>query len=399
MNNRLLLLLSVLLWIAAAAPGAFAQKKAADVCPYCKNDPKIYGAAGQFGHGDMPFGKAAAKDFKNFLSYAAPIFIETKHFRICLTLEGFTIPEKDWKLYETELLALSKQFPLIKPKERNLDPWLRLHLFAQRCEERYTRFLQLLKLTDADFYPRTPGKPYRGEGPYLGMKDKFEVVLLRNIREFTDILRDQSGSTTKLTKREHFMERGSLSVFIPCEGDLKPDDQLWAHLTHNLAHNFLLGSKHYSYEPPKWFEEGFAHFFEKEVHDEYNSFDSEEAALAEMTNAEDWRAETLKIIGKGKAAPLSELVHKKTFSEISKNDHVIIWSKVDFMIRAHANKLQAFWEQTRGRLNDKGYPDGSDLTGVQRNFFKNEMNWTFADFDKEWEKWVSKVYIQKERAR
>jgi hypothetical protein len=391
-------LCALALLLSLATP-ALAQKKAADVCTVCKNDPKLYGPAGQFGHGQMPFGKSTAGDLRKFLIYANPIFIETKHFRICLTLEGFTVPENDWKSYEGELLKMSKAFPAVRPKERTLDPWMRLHLFAQRCEERYERFLKLMKMTDADFYARQLGKPYRGEGPYLGMKDKFEVVLLKNMREFTDTLRDQSGSMKRMTKREHFVNRGVLSVFIPCEGDLKPDDQLWAHIAHNLGHNFILGFKYYSYEPPKWFEEGFAHFMEKEVNDHYNSFDSEEAALAEMTHAEDWRAETLKILGKGKAAGLADLVHKKTFSDITKEDHVIIWSKVEYLVKVHGDKFALFLDQIRGRLNKEGFPDGSDLIGVQRNSFKSEIGLSFAEFDREWEKWVQKAYLFKEPSR
>lgn len=371
------------------------QKKAADACPYCKNDPKILEKCGIVGHNKMPFGKATSDDFKKFLSYANPLFIESKHFRICLTLTEYDIPEKDWKLYEVEMEKLAKVLPNFKPKERKLDPWLRLHLLAQRCEDRYERYLKIIQLKDADFYERSFDKPYRGEGKYLGMRDKFEIVLLRNTREFTDALREQSGSMTRLTKREHFVDRGCLSFFIPCEGDLKPDDQLWAHICHNLGHNFVLGYKYYSYEPPKWFEEGLAHVFEKEVHEDYNSFDSEEAALAEMTNARDWYQETLRIADKGRAASLATLIHKKSFNDISKEDHVIIWSKVDFMLRVYPNQTAKYLAAIRGQLNDKGFPEGGDMTRTQRNILKDEFKLTFDEFDKEWEKWVRKTYVAK----
>src|SRR5215510_9671285 len=113
---------------------------------------------------------------------------------------------------------------------------------------------------------------------YLGMKDKYEVVMLRDLRQFKDLLRDQTGSTTSQTKRDHFVDRGVLSVFIPLTDEIRDDYNFWAHTAHNIGHNFILGYRYYSYEPPKWFEEGFAHFMEKEVSEEFNSFDSEEAA-------------------------------------------------------------------------------------------------------------------------
>lgn len=391
--NSLLFFFLLLFLFAAAAPEAPAQyKKYPESCPYCKHDPKILEKCGLVGHGPMPYGKGTSDSIKKLLTYATPLFIESKHFRICSTLQEYEIPELQWKNYEAELARLGKTLPGFKPKEKKLDPWLRIHLLAQRCEDRYARFLQIIQLKDEDFYSRTLGKPYRGEGRYLGMKDKFELFLLRNEHEFTDALRDQSGSMTKLTKREHFVTRGALSVFIPCEGDLKPDDQLWAHISHNLGHNFVLGYKYYSYEPPRWFEEGFAHFYEKEVNEDYNSFDSEENALAEMTHAHDWQAEALKIMDKGKAMPIAELMHKKSFNEINKEDHVVCWSKVEFMIKAHPAETAKYMDAIRGRLNDKGFPDGSDLVAIQRNIIKDAFKLSLADFDKEWEKWARKAY-------
>lgn len=386
-----------LAWVAPTPVARAAQgvRPAEGVCPWCKNDPVLMKKAGIVAHDKMPFGRKTADDLRKFLTYATPRFIESNHFRIGSTLPGFSVPEKDSKRYQEELARLSKLLPSVKPKEKNIDPWLQLHLMAMRCEERYERFLGIIQMKSSDFTVREFGKPYHGEGIYLGMKEKFEVVLLRNQREFTDTLREQSGSTTKLTKRDHFVERGALSVFIPCDGDLKPDDQLWAHIAHNLGHNFVLGYKYFSYEPPKWFEEGMGHMFEKEVHDDFNSFDSEEAAVGEMTHARDWRQETLKIIDRGKAASLAELIQRKTLGDIGKEDHVIVWSKVCFMVEKFPDATAKFLDAVRGRLNAEGFPDGANLTGIQRDVFKEHLKLTFSEFDKEWEKWAKKTYVLK----
>jgi hypothetical protein len=381
--------------VALAAAAAFPQKAPEAVCPYCKNDPKILAAAGLVGHGAMPFGKTTADDVRKFLSYAGPIFLETQHFRIMSTLEGFTVPDKDFKKIEAELADLKKKLPLVNVKTRQIDPWLRLHLYGDRCEKRYARFLDLIKMKDSDFGPRELGKPYHGEGKYLGMMEKYELVLLKDIRQFKDLLRDQSGSTTSQTKREHFAERGALSVFIPAIDDLRNDDNLYAHVSHNLGHNFVLGYRYYSYEPPKWFEEGFAHFFEKEVSEEFNSFDSEEAAVGQMYEGKDWRDGTLRFLGRGKATSTADLIHKKGLADIGKEDHVIAWSKVEFLIKNYPDKFPKFLDAVRGRLDAKGLPDGTNIPAHQRDFFKNDMGMTLSDFDREWEKWVTKTYPPK----
>jgi hypothetical protein len=390
-------LLGFLAAVALAAAPAAAQKGGAmaPVCPYCKDDPKIQEKAGLGGHGAMPFGKTTADDVRRFLSYAGPIFLESQHFRIGMTLEGFQVPEKDFKRMEAELTELKKKLPLVNIKTRFIDPWLRIHLYAQRSEERYQRFLGLLQMKDSDFYKRAYGQPYRGEGTYFGMKDKYEIVMLRDLRQFKDLLRDQTGSTTSQTKRDHFVDRGVLSVFIPLTDEVREDYNMWASVAHNLGHNFVLGYRYYSYEPPKWFEEGFAHFFEKEVSEDFNSFDSEEAAIGQMYTGKDWREGTLGFLARGKAPSTADLIHKKGLSDLGKEDHVIVWSKVEFMIKQYPTKFRGWMDTIHGRLGANDLPDGSNLPALQREFIKNELGLSLPEFDKEWEKWVQKTYVPK----
>jgi hypothetical protein len=379
----------------AAAQSQQKQPKA-DICPWCKNDPKILAKAKLVGHGPMPFGKTTSEDVKNFLSYTTLYFIESEHFRIASSLEGYSIPEEEWRRYEAELLELKKVLPGVTERMRTLDPWLRMHLYAMRCEQRYQRFLSLLKITDADFYEKRDfGKPYMGEGKFLGMKDKYEISFLKDLRQFKDLLRDQAGSTQQDTKRWHYVERGVLAVFIPVWDSRRDDVNLYAHLSHNLGHEFVLGYKHYTYEPPKWFEEGFAHMYEKEISEEYNSFDSEEAAIGQMYEGKDWRQGVLRILGKGKAAPTADMIHKKGLSDIGKDDHLITWSRVEFMVKTMPDKFPKFMNAIRGRIGPNGQPDGANIQGVQRDFFKEECGWTLAEFDREWEKWVNKTYLTK----
>ncbi len=389
--------LGALLVALCLAPQAMAQRGRDKGCPWCKDDPKVLEAAGLVGHGKMPFGKNDSEEIKAFLSYTDPIFLESAHFRVASTLEEFTIPERQWKQYAAELEGLRRKLPTMPKRLKTLDPWLRLHLYAERCEQRFARFLEIIDRKESDFPPkRIFGQKYMGEGAYLGMKEKFEVFLHKDIRAFTDYLREHSGSTVKKTKREHYVSRGALGVVIPAMGDLRDDENLHAHLSHNLGHNFLLGYKHYSYEPPLWIEEGFAHVFEKEVSPEYNSFDSEEAAIGEMYQGSNWYEGVLKALDRGKAASLADLMHKKGFSDLGKEDHLIAWSKVEFLMSQHPKAWAKLLDVLRGRVDDQGYTDGGNLLDVQRDFFRDEFSWSFADFDREWEKWVRKAYLGKQ---
>lgn len=386
--------------LAAAAALAAAQRgPAAPACAYCGDDPKVLAATGLVGHGSMPFAKSTSDDVKKFLSYMEPIFLETKRFRIGSTLEAFNVPEKDWKKVGAELADLRKRGLTNVPlKAKRIDPWLRLHLYAVRAEKLYDRFLEIVRVPDAEFAaPRGLGAAYRGEGPYMGMKMKHEIFLHKDVRAHTDLCREYMGSAQLMPKRWHYVDRGIITVSLPGINELRADDNLHASLAHNLAHNFVCAFKHYSYEPPKWIEEGLAHWFEKIVSDDFNSFDSEEAAIGEMYAGKDWRTGTLRMLADGKAAATAELVYRKSLSEITKEDHVITWSKIDFMLQAHPEKFARFLGGVKGRLNPMGFPDGSNLVAAQRDVMREVFGWTFAEFDQEWEKWVRVKYVEKTR--
>jgi len=377
--------------ILAAAALLLLQQPPAEKCKYCRDDPKILSAAGLVGHGPMPFGKTNSDDVKRFLSYADPLFLESAHFRIASTLEEYKIPEKDWKRMWAELNELRKLFPSIPPKLRVLDPWLRLHLYAQRCEALYTRFLDLVGNKEGDFR-KTTTRPYMGEGRFLGMKDKYEVFLHKDMRAHLDLLKEHIGVSRKKPQMWHFTDRGALTVSIPAIDDLRTDEHLHANVAHDLGHNFVCGFRHYSFDPPVWIVEGFAHWFEREICD-YDSFCSEEAAVADMYTGTDWKAGTLRILERGKAATLADLVHKKSFNDIGREDHVIAWSKVDFLVRGVPQGFPKLLNGIKGKTDDRNLPIGTDLIGTQRDVVRAEFGWTFAEFDAEWEKWVRKAYV------
>jgi len=64
---------------------------------------------------------------------------ETEHFRIGCSLRKVALPQDQDKRHYLygRTQRLKKRLPKIDDHPKNLDPWLRLHLFAQRAEEQY----------------------------------------------------------------------------------------------------------------------------------------------------------------------------------------------------------------------------------------------------------------------
>src|SRR5262249_51185357 len=154
-----------------------------------------------------------------------------------------------------------------------LDPWLRAHLYAQRCEDIEKRFLELIAGKEFKFSdPQSfwDGQ-YRGQGPYLGMQQKYEVLVLPSQAVHVTFLNEHCGLQIKRRQRWHYTDKGSLALICHAEqGHLRIDAALHGHIAFNLAHNLFDGLLHYNYDTPVWLHEGLAHFMEREVDPKYN---------------------------------------------------------------------------------------------------------------------------------
>ncbi len=152
--------------------------------PYSGNDPDLMRQAGIISTGNMYWADGhTTKDIQDNLGHVKIIWAETAHFKIGCSLPSYAI-DKNSKLEKSklrdELKTLSSVLPDIKVKTKQLDSWLRLYLYLQRAEGLYSETQELLGLTDKDF-PSGPGElvegRYMGEGPYLGMTNKFTLML------------------------------------------------------------------------------------------------------------------------------------------------------------------------------------------------------------------------------
>ncbi len=385
---------ALLLLLALAAAGSAADDK---TCPYCEDDPAVLAAAGMVSHGPFLFGASDLASVQSQISYARPIGIETPHLRIVSTLRKWKVPEREWKANRAELTALAAKLPEVDPKVKSHDRWLRLHLYAERAETQYRRFQEAMGVTDDDFGASrwTNGRPYMGEGPYLGEKDKFEILLTENQGTYTDYLSNTWGLTTTLPHRHNIIDRSALWFGIYAEGVVNGDKGLYTGIIHNLAHNFLDGYKHYSYDIPSWISEGFAHWMEQDAGGVDYHFCTEEAADADVNYELDWEPSVRKLVRKKRPQPLARMMRYTSYAEISLEDHFTAWSRIDYLMRAHAEAFRAFMSEMAGLLGPDGYADGKDLVGRQRRLLKELLGVSPDGFDRSWAEWVLENYRTK----
>jgi hypothetical protein len=366
-------------------------------CEWCLNDPALLEAAEIVSHGPFAFGNGDTSSCDQLLATSDIRWIESKHFRIGFALGQHKVRQEEKKKIRAELGKLALALPEVNSKTKILDPWLRAHLYAQRCEEVWTRFLELMQVSETDF-PATPGNwtrqgKYWGEGPYVGQREKFEMLILPSEASHVMFLKNQFGLLIRETQRWNMIDRDALTVIMHTgAGGLRDDGALHGHVAFNLTINLLDGYQHYSYETPIWIREGLAHYVEREISPEFNTFDSSEGAVADKTSKSKWEPEVKKLLATGKAPRMAELINLKGYAELELPHHFATWGIIDYLVRSNPAGFACLNDELHGRMNSEGFADGSNLEDVHREAFKTCLGMNYAQFDKAWAEWVSANY-------
>lgn len=377
--------------------------------PYTKNEPAAIQKAGYVSFGPFPFGGrgsgvAQTTDIEKSLPYSQIRWIETAHFRIGMELPEWTVPmdPQTRAKIRAELERLAEKLPGIDPKTRKLDPWLRAHLFAQRCEDLYAEFSTMAGVKDSDFpqdpknVVKTAGSAYMGYGPFLGMKDKYLVLLCDSMTPFSTYMKEYLGRDSKFGQRWHFKDVGCLifTVATECDGGrLKHDTAMHCTLAFNVSQCLLDGFRYYAYDLPVWIREGIAHWFERRVDEKWNSYDQTEGSPADLRATWKWKPVMKGMAGSNKYRTFSECYQWRDFGDIKFEDHVAIWSRMDFLLSQDHAKWRAFLFEVKGRVKEEDWsPNSDDLVGATRDALQKAYGISILQLDEKWVEWVKTNY-------
>ncbi|QDU66291.1 hypothetical protein [Engelhardtia mirabilis] len=361
--------------------------------PYTQGDAVLLAAAGLTSLGGFEFGTTDTADVDKYMAEADIRWIETEHFQIGMALGPYKPGRTDKKKIQAELAELQLVLPEVPLKPRSLDPWLRAHLFARRAEAIYTRMQQILQVDDSMFPPPVEmfdiNSKFMGMGPYLGQRNKYEVLMVPSEGMGNDFLSHYFGLQVYQSQRWNVLERDSLvAVLVVDDGDLKDDTGMHCHMAFNLAINLLDGYKHYSYELPIWIREGIGHLLEREVSPVFNTFDGDEGSAGVQTTKSDWLGETRKLIKKDELPSMAKMVRLRGYGELDLPLHFACWSKAQYLAEVHPDALAKILGDLTGLLSEDHIPDGSNMLDHHREAFQTHLGMTYAQFDSAWLEWV-----------
>jgi len=378
------------------------SKNAPANCPWCHGDKEMMKVGGIFSHGGFDFAAPPSNtgSVDEFFAGKDVYWIESAHFELGLALGPQKVGPDEAKRIRAELTELAEFFPEVDTKARVLEPFMRTHIYALRVEKAWKRFLELMCVRDSDFPDGKSvwllGTPYWGEGPYVGQKGKFELLVLPTATDQVSFLQAQFGLTMRRTQRWNVTDpqhpdkdRSTLIVTTNLtENELYTDIQLYGHCIFNLAIQLLDGFKHYSYDTPCWIREGLGHLMEREITPKYNTYDASEGSLGVKVNKENWDVEVKEIITAGKAPRLAELCALKSYAEFDRNDHYACWSMTKFMATTNPEGYGCLNKMIHGRKRPDGMPDAEDLAGVMRDAFTQCFGMSYPQFDEAWRAWA-----------
>lgn len=400
----------VFLWLAGAlalpaqqtpTPGATKDDddvlKAGPKDPYTGQDPAVMAAAGVVRYGPFPWADfKATTDVDRVLGEGRVLWLETAHFRIGCNLKTVPMPQdqESRKLLLEELRTLRKKLPKVPEKPKKLDPWLRLHLNAQRAEALYSEIRQLLGVTDQTF----TGKE-SPNGPFLGLPDKYLILLFQKKSDMARYMERFCGVQADKSYRHYHLQTLQLLSCMAVEGfETFDDDAQHTHLIYMLVHNLLNGYRGFYYDLPCWLDEGLAHWYSRRVKSTFINAVARPDEAVDEENQHEWPRKVRARAQHDRGfVPFATMLGWQKREEMGYQGHIQAWSRVDCLMRLGADKFAPLLQQLKSIPLPR---DGSTVSRdqVDRVAQKALMELWSLDapgFDTQWREFVLATYPKK----
>ncbi len=403
-----LLVLAALAHPAAAQqdPGSSTPEVFEATDPYTKNKREALDKAGYFSFGPFPLADGIqTPDVEEVLGGVRVLWVETAHFKLGSLLHTYRrgTDDQEEKRLADELRRLAKKVPRIQTNARELDPWVRLHLYAQRLEEQYAEFQTLAGVTDADF----TGKPAAdakaavsmGPGKYLGSEMKLSVLLTEKPTQIDRFARrwiqtgDSSWYRAMLPGGSWFF---GVAADVVRDLGTPLDSALHALVASNVSYGMTSAFRGTLHSRPVWFAHGLALLEGRKVEPRWCMY-----VVRDSPGPEDetwkWEQRLGGLVANNFVASWDEMLEWPSSSKLEARHHMTAWSRVAWL----AETDRAGFQKLLRALTDPPEAPGKDPAApgfpaeIQKKRLQAALGRTPAELDEAWRKWVKKKYPRK----
>lgn len=368
------------------------------VDPYTKGEPTALDKAGYVSFGPFRLAdQVRSQDVEETLGAERVLWVETAHFRIGSTLRTYKFQgdQREEKRIKEELERLKPRFERFPAPRGKLDPWLRLHLFALRLEELYTRFQQRFGLADADFDPRRRASGVDlGPGPYLGMPHKFVVLLWEKDSGVGRFSRRYAGHEAQAFVR--WQLPGAMVLCASAESVRNFGHPLESTFTcliiGETTHILLDGFRNAWAAAPQWLRFGLASTFSRELDPRWAIAAT---GVVQSTEGDEyrWEPRVARLVANGFVKDWEEMLGWVSWRDISAQDHMLAWSRVSWLTQRKEGDLRAFLTALCVPVPNKNEAERAQL-GAERTHSAaaSALGKSLPELDREWRAWVARNY-------
>lgn len=337
-----------------AALGVAAQVPAAGragIDPFTRHDAGAIARAGYLSLGPFDFGREhGSAEIDALLPGEAVAWIETAHFRIGCSLAAIDVRgDRDWRQRVREdLAALKQRLPAVRPETQKLEPWLRAHRIALHCEAIYADVCAHLDVDDTRF-PQVPGhdarKPvtFMGCGPYLGVEEKFGVLVMHDLANLARYTRAYMGGESQDAVRHY--EVGSALTLALCEqspGIVGDDFSLHTQLAYHVSLQLYTAYRGYGHDLPAWLGAGLAHWHARRCCPRFPTHERRAGEPREQSPFWQWDDRAKGLMRTGAFESLAELMARRDIASFRLEQHIESWALVDWLMRERRDATRVF---------------------------------------------------------
>jgi len=366
--------------------------------PFTKQDPKVMAKLGIESYG--PFAWAdhfTTADIDKVLGEKRVLWMETRHFRIGLNLKTSPLPEdsKERKALNKECASLNKLCRKIPSKARKLGPWLRLHLYASRCERAYAEFAELVGVTDETFDAKSK---VVGRGPYLGLPDKFLLLLFEKKSDMSRYMSRFCNTNADDSMRFYHRDTAQLVLAISQEGMEGFDASgLQAHVMYAMWQNMLNGYRGYAYPLPMWFSTGIAHYYSRKIKTKFVNARINDAESVNRDEQNKWVQKVFRRCRhEGATLTYEQLTGMSDWEKFGFHAHMQSWSRIDYLMSLDSHKVGMVIDKLKSVPSTGNWDlQKKQLEQMLPKVLFSVFEMDGPTFDENWRKWVLKTYAKR----